>query len=93
MGKKSRKIKTCKHLPTISICTPTCNREHLFRNIIACVEEQDYPKELIQWVIVDDGEKSIQSYIEHLNYVTYVRLEEKVPIGRKKNITHEHWEI
>ena len=44
------------NLPSVSICTPTYNRREFFGELIEMVNKQDYPKKLIQWVIVDDGE-------------------------------------
>ena len=87
---KKKQTKCNVNLPTVSICTPTGNRESLFKNIIMCVEEQDYPKDLIQWVIVDDGDIPIKHYIDHLDYVTYIHLKDKISIGKKRNITHTH---
>ena len=41
-------------LPNITICTPTYNRREHFKNLLLCYEKQTYPKELIEWIIIDD---------------------------------------
>ncbi len=74
----------------VSICTPTYNRRKFMKHLIKFVEYQDYPKELIQWVIVDDGEDKIEDLVENINYVLYVPLPEKVPLGNKRNIMHKY---
>lgn len=44
-------------LPNISIITPTGNRERLFRMAIMNFLAMDYPREKIEWIIVDDGDE------------------------------------
>jgi len=57
---------------------------------------QDYPKHLIEWIIVDDGDDKIEGIIQKSKEkllgikIVYVKLPTKVPIGKKRNITHEH---
>ena len=43
--------------PFVSICTPTFNRRPFIPYIIKCIENQDYPKEKMEWIImkVDGG--------------------------------------
>ena len=43
------------HLPFVSICTPTFNRRPFWPMAIKCFEEYTYPKERMEWIIVDDG--------------------------------------
>lgn len=80
-------------LPSVSICTPTYNRREFFGELIEMVNKQDYPKELIQWVIVDDGEDKIKDMIDdniEIDNVEYVELDKKIPIGEKRNLTHNY---
>ena len=74
----------------VSICTPTYNRRKFMRKLIDYVKHQDYPKELIEWVIVDDGEDKIEDLIESMENVIYVKLSKKVPLGKKRNMMHEY---
>lgn len=81
---------------TVSICTPTCNRREFIPHIIKCVQNQDYPRDLIQWVILDDGTDKVEDIIvkaqeenEDLK-IKYVKLSGKIPIGEKRNLMHEY---
>jgi glycosyltransferase involved in cell wall biosynthesis len=87
--KKSNKSKQTKKLPRVSICTPTFNRRPFFKGTIECVLSQDYPKELIEWIIVDDGFDPIEDLVKDIPFVKYVRLNEKIPLGKKRNHMHE----
>ena len=81
---------------TVSICTPTYNRRNFIPNLIECIKNQDYSKDLLEWIIIDDGEDKIKdiilSVIEKSNFIkiVYVELPQKVSLGKKRNIMHEH---
>ena len=87
--KKSNKSKQNKKLPRVSICTPTFNRRPFFKGTIECVLSQDYPKDLIEWIIVDDGFDPIEDLVKDIPFVKYVKLNEKIPLGKKRNYMHE----
>jgi len=87
---KNKKINKPKvKLPRVSICTPTFNRRPFFKGTIECVLSQDYPKELIEWIIVDDGFDSIEDLVKDLPFVKYIRVNEHMPLGKKRNYMHE----
>jgi glycosyltransferase involved in cell wall biosynthesis len=69
MGKKLKPQKKDKKVqrPFVSVCTPTFNRRPFFPMIIQCMESQDYPKNRIEWIIVDDGTDKIKDLIETSN--------------------------
>ena len=75
--------------PFVSICTPTFNRRPFIPIIIQCIEQQTYPKDKIEWIIVDDGTDKIEDLVSHLPYVKYHRYEEKMTIGKKRNLTNK----
>lgn len=81
---------------TVSICTPTYNRRKFIPNLIKCIQSQDYPIDLVEWVIIDDGEDKIKDIItticEKTNFIkiVYIELPQKVSLGKKRNIMHEH---
>ena len=75
--------------PFVSICTPTFNRRPFIPIIIKCFENQTYPKDKIEWIIVDDGTDKIEDLVSHIPQVKYFRYEEKMSLGRKRNITNE----
>lgn len=87
MSKKTKNQLT--KFPFVSICTPTFNRRPFIPIIIQCVENQTYPKDKLEWIIVDDGTDSIEDLVTHLPYVKYFRVEEKLTLGKKRNLTNE----
>lgn len=75
--------------PFVSICTPTYNRRPFIPMMIKCFEHQNYPKDKIEWIIIDDGTDKIEDLISHIPQVRYVRLEEKITLGKKRNICND----
>jgi len=88
MGKKN-KNKTPKILPFVSVCTPTFNRRPFIPYLIKCFESQDYPKNRIEWIIVDDGTDKIEDLVKDIPQVKYFSLNEKLVLGKKRNFMHE----
>lgn len=86
MGKGKNKLSK---QPFVSICTPTFNRRPFIPIIIKCFEHQTYPRDKMEWIIVDDGTDKIEDLVAHLPYVRYYRYEEKMSIGKKRNITND----
>ena len=82
----SRKDK--KH-PFVSICTPTFNRRPFYQMIIKCFNHQTYPKNRIEWIIVDDGSDKIEDLVKDIPQVKYFKYDEKMSLGKKRNIMHE----
>jgi glycosyltransferase involved in cell wall biosynthesis len=74
--------------PTVSICTPTYNRRPFIPYIIKCVENQNYPKDKIEWIIIDDGTDKIEDIVSHLPYVKYFKYDDKMTLGTKRNLMH-----
>ena len=90
MGKKNRKKKVSSSgKPFVSICTPTYNRRIFIPQLIKCYLSQDYPKELMEWIVIDDGEDSVEDLFKDIEGVKYFRYEEKIKLGRKRNLMHE----
>jgi glycosyltransferase involved in cell wall biosynthesis len=85
MGKKEKMAK----YPLVSICTPTFNRRPFIPIIIKCFENQTYPRNKMEWIIVDDGTDKIEDLVTHIPEVKYFRYEEKMTLGKKRNITNE----
>jgi DNA-binding transcriptional MerR regulator len=75
--------------PLVSICTPTFNRRPFFPCIIKCFESQDYPKDRLEWIIIDDGTDPIEDIISAVPQVKYYRYEKKMSLGEKRNLMHE----
>jgi hypothetical protein len=76
-------------VPFVSICTPTFNRRPFIPYMIKCFEQQDYPKDRIEWIIVDDGTDKIGDLVAHIPQVKYYALEKKLLLGNKRNLMHD----
>ena len=75
--------------PRISLCTPTFNRRPFIPTMIKCFEHQKYPKDKIEWIIIDDGTDKIGDLVSHIPQVKYFAYEEKMTLGKKRNLMHE----
>jgi glycosyltransferase involved in cell wall biosynthesis len=87
MGKKDKK-KNDKY-PFVSICTPTFNRRPFIPIMIKCFEHQKYPKDKIEWLILDDGTDKIEDLVSHIPQVKYFKSDEKLTLGKKRNFLNE----
>ena len=76
-------------LPFVSICTPTFNRRPFIPYMIKCFENQDYPKERMEWIIIDDGTDKIGDLVKHIPQVKYFEYDTKMFLGKKRNIMHQ----
>ena len=76
-------------LPKVSICTPTFNRRPFIPMMIECFNNQTYPKDKIEWIIIDDGTDKIEELVSHIPQVKYFYYPEKMTLGKKRNIMHE----
>ena len=90
MGKKTKTNKN--NIPFVSVCTPTFNRRPFIPNMFKCFKHQDYPMDKIEWIILDDGTDPIEDLIKEANIpqIKYIKLDEKIPLGKKRNILHEN---
>jgi len=86
MGKNKNKLPK---RPFISVCTPTYNRRPFIPIIIKCFEHQTYPKDKIEWIIVDDGTDKIEDLVCNIPQVKYFKYDEKLTLGKKRNIMNE----
>ena len=81
-----------KYQPLVSVCTPTYNRRPFIPTMISCFLNQTYPKNRIEWIIVDDGTDKVRDMIEAANIpqIKYFALPDKLPLGAKRNFMHSH---
>ena len=86
MGKPKKPFR-----PFVSVCTPTFNRRPFIENMFNCFKNQTYPKDRIEWIIVDDGTDKINDLIAKANIpqIKYFSLPEKLPLGAKRNFMHK----
>lgn len=75
--------------PFVSICTPTFNRRPFYEMLIRCFHNQTYPKDRIEWIIIDDGSDKIRDLVEDIPQVKYYAYDEKMNLGKKRNLMHE----
>jgi glycosyltransferase involved in cell wall biosynthesis len=85
--KKSQK----KIMPLVSVCTPTFNRRPFIPIMFECFRNQTYPKDRIEWIIIDDGTDKIQDLVECANIpqIKYFQIDKKMTLGAKRNLMHE----
>jgi glycosyltransferase involved in cell wall biosynthesis len=75
-------------LPFVSICTPTFNRRPFIPYLKKCFEHQTYPKDRMEWIIIDDGTDPIEDLVKDIEQVKYFYYEEKMLLGKKRNLMH-----
>uniref|UniRef100_A0A6C0M134 Glycosyltransferase 2-like domain-containing protein n=1 Tax=viral metagenome TaxID=1070528 RepID=A0A6C0M134_9ZZZZ len=75
--------------PFVSVCTPTFNRRPFIPAMLQCFNHQTYPKDRMEWIIVDDGTDPIEDLVSQHPCVQYYRLDAKISLGKKRNMMHE----
>jgi glycosyltransferase involved in cell wall biosynthesis len=76
-------------LPFVSICTPTFNRRPFWDMAIKCFNDYDYPKDRMEWIIIDDGTDKIEDLVSHIPQVKYFKYDSQMILGKKRNIMHD----
>jgi hypothetical protein len=75
--------------PFVSVCTPTFNRRPFIAAMLQCFNQQTYPRNRMEWIIIDDGTDPVEDLVSQHPCVQYYRLEEKISLGKKRNMMHE----
>jgi glycosyltransferase involved in cell wall biosynthesis len=79
--------------PFVSILTPTYNRRLFFPALLRCIDSQTYPKNRLEWILLDDGTDSIEDLVKEAQktrpHIRYIRSEEKLLIGKKRNMLND----
>jgi glycosyltransferase involved in cell wall biosynthesis len=78
--------------PFVSIITPTYNRRHFIPRLISYIMSQTYPRERMEWVVLDDGTDSVEDLIApYMSKIAiqYIRVADKLNIGAKRNRLHK----
>ena len=78
-----------KKYPFVSVCTPTFNRRPFINAMIACFNNQDYPQDRMEWIIIDDGTDPIEDLVASHPRVKYFKYDTKMTLGKKRNLLHE----
>lgn len=81
-----------KFYPLVTVCTPTFNRRPFIPIMFECFKNQTYPKDRMEWVIVDDGTDSIEDLVQakigEIPQIRYIRSEKRMNLGEKRNYMH-----
>ncbi len=77
-------------LPNVSIITPTYNRRKMFPLAINNFQEFNYPKEKLEWIIIDDStdDNTIEDLLPRDKRIKYIKLDpkDKLSVAHKRNI-------
>jgi len=73
----------------VSVVTPTYNRRQFIPTLIQIYQHQTYPKENMEWIIIDDGQDKVGDFFVGLPNIRYIALEEKISIGAKRNLLNK----
>ena len=75
--------------PFVSVITPTYNRRRFIPSLIQCFLSQTYPKDRMEWIVLDDGSDRVEDIFseakDKLTNFRYLYEEEKKNIGAKRN--------
>jgi len=79
--------------PFVSVLTPTYNRRKFIPSLIQCYRSQEYPKDRMEWIILDDGQETSKDLFDtlaaDLPNIRYIKLEKKENIGTKRNLLNQ----
>ena len=75
--------------PFVSVCTPTFNRRPFIPAMLQCFNHQTYPRDRMEWIIIDDGTDPVEDLVAQHPCVQYFKLSEKISLGKKRNMMHE----
>ena len=77
--------------PFVSVITPTYNRRRFIPALIRCYLSQTYPKDRMEWIVLDDGSDKVEDIFaaavekDQLQNFRYLYEDEKKNIGAKRN--------
>ena len=75
--------------PFVSVVTPTYNRRRFIPTTIKLYEAQNYPKDRMEWIILDDGTEKVRDLFEaaskRIPNIRYIECSEKLLLGQKRN--------
>jgi glycosyltransferase involved in cell wall biosynthesis len=76
--------------PFVSVVTPTYNRRKFIPTLIAMYKAQTYPKDRMEWIILDDGQEKVddlfaEASAKGLPNIRYLSEPDKMTIGAKRN--------
>ena len=79
--------------PFVSVVTPTYNRRRFLPSLIECYLSQTYPRDRMEWIILDDGEDCVKDVFDavakKIPELRYIRIDKKLLIGAKRNMLNK----
>jgi glycosyltransferase involved in cell wall biosynthesis len=75
-------------VPFVSVCTPTFNRRPFITSLVRCFQQQTYPADRMELIILDDGTDPVGDMVEGIPHVKYFYHPTKMPLGQKRNELH-----
>lgn len=81
----SKKTTNEVNFPFVSVITPTYNRRKFIPSLVKCFLSQTYPKDRMEWIILDDGSDKVEDLFPKLSNIRYIYESEKLNIGQKRN--------
>lgn len=77
----------------VSVVTPTYNRRMFIPTLIELYKNQIFPKEKMEWIIIDDGRDSVEDLFKEISNtlpnIRYIRKDEKMRLGAKRNLLNK----
>jgi glycosyltransferase involved in cell wall biosynthesis len=82
-----------KNFPLVAVVSPTYNRRRFVPYLIECYKNQDYKKNRMHWIILDDGQDKVKDLLDEaaktIPNLHYIGLDEKLTIGAKRNMLNQ----
>ena len=72
-------------LPSVTIVTPTRDRVRFMELCAGCVDSQCYPKDKLEWLVIDDGKDTCEDKIKHIPFARHIIEESGKTIAQKRN--------
>jgi glycosyltransferase involved in cell wall biosynthesis len=80
--------------PFVSVLTPTYNRRKFIPAAIAMYKAQLYPKDRMEWIVLDDGSDKVGDLFAEASKtipnIRYIPMDTKLLIGQKRNLLNDH---
>jgi len=89
MPKKTQVSNKKSSVPFVTLCTPTFNRRPFIPMMLQCFEHQTYPKDRIEWLIIDDGTDKVEDLLKNVPQIKYFKMNTKMTLGKKRNFLND----
>jgi hypothetical protein len=73
-------------LPGVTIVTPTRDRPYFMDICAGCVDSQCYPKDKLEWIVLDDGKDTCEDRIKHIEFSKHILCTRGMTIATKRNM-------